>query len=114
MAEYWSPKFGHDPVAEALWVWSLDSSQDDTCGTVDDIGWHVLFHVTHGEGVELAEGSWAYVPAGDYILWENDQGFVGYERYERPSGDALMAWHGVQQALERFDEINELEEQYEL
>jgi hypothetical protein len=25
-----------------------------------------------------------------------------------------MAWYGIQQALERFDEINELEEQYEL
>jgi hypothetical protein len=107
MAEYWSPKFGHDPLAEALHNWSLESFQDDTCGTVDDIGWHALFHVDEPEQVTLDDGTEVLVEKADYILVEDDQGFVSYARFHRPSGDALMAWHGVQAAYDKFYEGEE-------
>jgi hypothetical protein len=106
---YWSPKFGHDPVAEALWTWSLESGWDDQAGTVEDIGWYALFHVHHGEGVELASGSYAYMPGGhSYILVEDDQGFVGYERYRLQSAESITAWGQILIAEDKFHDEEEL------
>ena len=87
--KYWSPKFGHDPVCEALWLLSLDGWQSEEAGTVEDIGWFALMHFEQPEIVPgvLPGGGTVTVPSGTYILETNDQGFVGYTSHPYLSAD---------------------------
>lgn len=105
-----SHKFGHNPLTEALWVCSLDSDQDDQAGTVDDIGWHALFHFESDEDVEIQGGPYdnptveatVTVPRGSYILVENDQGFVYVDSYPYKSEEVEKDWLNIQEHDWRF------------
>src|SRR5215216_5559863 len=93
-------KFGSSPLAEALHFLSLDSSQDDQAGTIDDIGWHALFHFESDEDIEIPGGPYdnpgveatVTVPRGSYILVENDQGFVYADWYPFKSDEVERDW----------------------
>jgi len=94
-----SSKFGHDALAEALWIVSLDSGQDNEAGTTDTIGWFALFHFDQAETVALDDTSDAptvTVPRGSYILQVDDRGFVDAARYGFDSREVRDEWAAIE------------------
>lgn len=97
---YSSHKFGNDPLTEALWMITLDGGQDEQAGTVDDIGWHGLIHVAQDDwsndvNDDAGEPMRVEIPRGTYIVWSNDQGFVGHIAYDYKSAEASEAWRKI-------------------
>lgn len=105
---YWSPKYGHDPLCEALWVITLDSGQDDQAGEADSTGWYGLIHMDTASGVELEPGRWAYVPKGSYIVVQVSTGAVGYETHPLRGEEIQAAWDGILDYCYPEDEEEEL------
>jgi len=95
-----SHKFGHSPLAEALWVVSLDSGQDDEAGNTDTIGWFALFHFNQAETIEIGlivnDSVTVTVPRGSYILGTDDQGFVWATRYLFKSEEVRNRWAAIE------------------
>jgi hypothetical protein len=97
---YGPGKFEGEPASTfLLYLASLDSSQDETAGTVDDIGWHGLFRgpwadatedterlaETYSAGYteqEVEEARQSLASMAGAILWEDDMGFVYSRQYE--------------------------------
>ncbi len=71
-----------DCQTEALWTVSLDSGQDEQTGSVDAHGWFALMIMTSDKPVELDDGRTVTVPAGNYMVGTNDQGFVWSWQYD--------------------------------
>jgi len=94
-----SSKFGHDALAEALWVVSLDSGQDDEVGTTDTIGWFALFHFDQAEIIALddtPDSPAVTVPRGSYILEQRDSGAVYATRYGFDSKEVRDDWAAIE------------------
>lgn len=77
-----SSKFGNSPLAERLYEFTLDSSEDASLGESESFGWYALF------APERA------------ILDVDSQGFVGVVRYDDESA-ARTAWTELE---ERYEE----------
>jgi len=96
-----SSKFAHDPLTEALWLESLDSSQDEEAGTTDTIGWYALFHFPERERIEIQDGApltdrtTVIVPIGSYILEQQDSGAVYVTRYSLRGSEVSEDWRKI-------------------
>lgn len=91
-----------DCVAEALWVLSMDSSQDEQTG--DAIDWHMwagLFVLESSELVEVEDARSVEIPAGAYVLVTGTTGFVDYSRYDSES-DARDAFSAIDRDYSEF------------
>jgi hypothetical protein len=75
-------------VTEALHVLSLEGFGEST-GDVDAHGYFTALTLDSPENVELDDDRTVIVPAGYYILSENDTGFVHFHRYD--TNDAMLA-----------------------
>jgi hypothetical protein len=108
--EFWSPKFGHDPVAAMLYELSMDSSQDEETGTSESpIGWNALFNIeTDWTFNERSEFLGQTIPAGTYILSEDSAGFVGYAQYPYRDAQALADWADLEDAYSEWVESDDL------
>jgi len=100
-----SHKFGHDPLTEALYELSLDTSNaDDEAGESDGpAGWNTLFHFEQAEDVKVnpdyyGEGkpeAIVTVPRGSYILTSDSSGFVYVRRYDYQSPEVGEEWSSI-------------------
>ena len=68
-----------DAEVERTWALSLDSGQDEECGSVDGHGWFALFRADDTD-CEPLEGYRAGL-----IIWQNGQGFKGGTGYHSTS-----------------------------
>lgn len=98
-----SHKFGHNPLAEALWVYSLDGTANDEAGTVEDIGWFALFHFEQSETIKLFDehpdssevSPTVTIPVGSYILGTDDQGFVWVDSFPLRGSEVSEDWRKI-------------------
>lgn len=75
-ADYVSSKFD-SKLAETLYDWTMDSSEDASLGESESFGWYALLRDERA------------------ILAVNSQGFVAVRQYET-AGAALVAWDGIE------------------
>jgi hypothetical protein len=81
-ADYVSSKFD-SRLAEELYDWTMDSSEDASLGESESFGWFALFRDERA------------------ILAVNSQGFVGVRQYETVTG-VLAAWDGLEADYANF------------
>lgn len=94
-------KFGHDALAEALWVFSLDGmSYVDEAGSTEDNGWWCArFTFDQPERISLEDGTeptYVTVPRGSYILRVDFSGFVDATRYGHDAKDFQDDWAAIE------------------
>jgi hypothetical protein len=112
-----SSKFNHDPLAEAIWVCSMDSGQNEEAGTTETIGWYALFHFGAAEDIEIHGGTAQYpvveatvtVPRGSYILEQSDSGAVYVSRYPLKGAEVSEDW---QKILDAESDAYGIDEEY--
>jgi hypothetical protein len=78
-----SSKFDSE-LAEELYEYTLDSSEDASLGDADTFGWYALFRDERA------------------ILVTNSQGFVSAREYET-TGAAQIAWDGIEKEYSDFN-----------
>jgi hypothetical protein len=83
-------------AAEKVWLWTLDSQQDDECGNAID--WHSWSARFDPEGKEDMPGG---PMGGGVILTTDSRGFVNAERYGTRSGCA-ETWASLVREWEEF------------
>lgn len=83
-------KDGDLSLMEVLKIASMDGAQDETCGTVDTIGWHGLFK------------------AEAFILHCDSQGFYDYCVYDTVAG-VMVGWQRVLDCEQEYLEGEETE-----
>jgi hypothetical protein len=92
-----SSKFYNDPLAEALWVASLESWQDDEAGESESaIGWNALFHFEQAREIVLPDSdARVTIPRGSYILTQISSGAVDVASFEYRSAEVDREWSNI-------------------
>jgi hypothetical protein len=98
-----SHKFGHSPLAEALWVESLQGFHTEEAGSVDTIGWYALFHFEQAKEIKFFDehpdsgevSPVVTVPVGSYILSSDSVGFVYVDSYSLRGSEVSEDWRKI-------------------